>query len=156
MTDQADPAPTEDGESGIRALLAERDRALAARDAGALVASLAPDIVAFELAPPLAQTPAAARARAALQTWLDGWVEGPLVERRDLRIAVSGDLAWCHSLDRLSGTLKGGRRVDMWMRSTLGLRRTAGGWTIVHGHTSVPMRMDGSFRAATDLTPGAG
>jgi hypothetical protein len=28
-----------------------------------------------------------------------------------------------------------------------------GTWKIVHEHTSVPFHMDGSFRAATDLTP---
>jgi PhnB protein len=39
------------------------------------------------------------------------------------------------------------------MRSTLGFRKRDGAWTIVHGHTSVPFNMDGSFTAAMDLEP---
>ncbi len=62
-------------------------------------------------------------------------------------------MGWSRSLNRLHGTLKGGRSVDMWMRSTLAFRKVDGAWKIAHGHSSVPFLMDGSFRAATDLTP---
>jgi ketosteroid isomerase-like protein len=146
-----------DGPAGapdeIRALLHERIEALRVKDAACAVATLTPDIVAFELAPPLALGPQQARDVAGLEAWLAGW-DGPVgIEMRDLHIEAAGDVAWCRSLNRLSGTLKGGRAVDMWMRSTLGLRRTAGAWAIAHGHTSVPFHMDGSFRAATDLEP---
>ena len=44
----------------------------------------------------------------------------------------------------------------MWMRSTLAFRRAGGAWKIAHGHSSVPFRMDGSYRAATDLQPDEG
>ena len=64
-----------------------------------------------------------------------------------------GDVGWSRSLNRLHGTLKGGRKVDMWMRSTLAFRKVGGAWKIAHGHSSVPFLMDGSFRAATDLEP---
>ena len=38
-------------------------------------------------------------------------------------------------------------------RVTIVLRRIGGAWKITHQHTSVPFRMDGSFKAAVDLTP---
>ncbi|MDD7940478.1 nuclear transport factor 2 family protein [Actinomycetospora lutea] len=41
----------------------------------------------------------------------------------------------------------------LWFRSTYALRRRDGAWAIVHQHESVPFHMDGSFRAATELTP---
>jgi ketosteroid isomerase-like protein len=41
----------------------------------------------------------------------------------------------------------------MWMRSTLGFRKIDGTWKISHGHSSVPFLMDGSYRAALQLTP---
>lgn len=147
------PAGSAGAEEGIRALLAERVEALRVKDAARAVATLASDVVAFELAPPLALGPEQARDPAGLEAWLAGW-DGPVgIEMRDLRVEAGGGVAWCHSLNRLSGTLAGGRTVDMWMRSTLGLRKTEGAWTIAHGHTSVPFHMDGNFRAATDLRP---
>ena len=117
------------------------------------MATLADDATAFELAPPLMLGPAQVRDRAALDAWFSGW-EGPLeVEIRDVEVAASGEVGWCRSLNPLAGTRPDGRNVSFWMRSTLGLGRIDGTWKIAHGHTSVPYHMDGSFRAATDLTP---
>jgi ketosteroid isomerase-like protein len=142
-------------EAGIRALIEERMAAMRDRDSARAVATLADDIVAFELAPPLALGPAAARDEAGLAAWLAGW-DGPVeIEIRDLHVEVSGDVGWSRSLNRLRGTLRGGRSVDMWMRSTLAFRKADGRWRIVHGHSSVPFHMDGSYRAATDLSPEA-
>jgi ketosteroid isomerase-like protein len=39
------------------------------------------------------------------------------------------------------------------VRVTVVLRRIGGTWKITHQHTSVPFRMDGSFKAAVDLKP---
>ena len=142
-------------EAGIRALIDERTAAIADKDPARAMATLADDVVAFELAPPLALGPDAARDEAGLAAWLAGW-EGPVgIEICELHIET-GDVGWSRSLNRLHGTLKGGRQVDMWMRSTLAFRREGGAWKIAHGHSSVPFRMDGSFRAATDLEPDGG
>ena len=43
--------------------------------------------------------------------------------------------------------------IEVWYRSTFGLRRIEGSWRIAHRHDSTPFYMDGSFRAATDLKP---
>ncbi len=76
------------------------------------------------------------------------------LEMRDMAVAVSGDVAFCHSFTRLHGVEAGGQPFDMWARSTLCLRKQDDGqWRIVHGHTSVPFAMDGSFRAQVDLKP---
>ena len=137
----------------IRALVEERAAAMREKNAARAVATLTADIVAFELAPPLALRPEAARDEAALAAWLSGW-EGPVgIEMRDLHIEADGNVGWCRSLNRLHGTLKDGRQVDLWMRSTLTIRREAGAWKISHGHSSVPFLMDGTYRAALDLSP---
>jgi ketosteroid isomerase-like protein len=138
-------------EAAIRALIDERVAALKAKDGARAVAVLASDLIAFELAPPLVAEHATEAAAA--QAWLDGF-EGPVeTEIRDLKVHVGGDVAFSHSLNRLTATRKGGRKVDFWMRSTLGFAKRGGEWTIVHGHSSVPFRMDGSFTAALDLEP---
>lgn len=140
-------------ETAIRALIDERIDAIRCKDAARASATLANDIVAFELAPPLSLPPEAARDPAALRAWFDSW-EGPIeIECRDLVIECGGDVGLSHSLNRVRGTRKGGTPVDFWIRSTLGFRRVAGLWKISHGHSSVPFAMDGSYRALLDLQP---
>jgi ketosteroid isomerase-like protein len=143
----------DEDEAAIRALIEERAAAIRDKDAARAVATLAADVVAFELAPPLALGPGQARDEAGLAAWLAGW-DGPVgIESRDLHVEAAGGVGWSRSLNRLHGRLGGGREVDLWMRSTLAFRKVDGVWKIVHGHSSVPFQMDGSFRAATDLKP---
>ncbi|MEO6086590.1 MAG: nuclear transport factor 2 family protein, partial [Umezawaea sp.] len=63
-------------------------------------------------------------------------------------------VAFCHSLNRMAATPLGAPEgFTMWFRMTVGLRKENGSWRITHEHTSTPFYMDGSFLAATDLTP---
>jgi ketosteroid isomerase-like protein len=69
-------------------------------------------------------------------------------------VAAGADLAYCHSLNRMSATPAGADEgFEMWFRSTVCLRKTDAGWRVTHEHTSTPFYMDGSFLAATDLKP---
>jgi ketosteroid isomerase-like protein len=141
-----------DQELAIRPVLAERINAIRRKDAAAANAVLAPNLIAFELIPPLSIAGAPARDDAALQAWLDSWEGAIDTEVDELVVHVSGDVGFCHSLNRLHGR-RGGREVDFWHRSTLGLLKIEGEWKIAHGHSSVPFHADGSFRAAMDLRP---
>jgi len=141
-----------DAKTKIRKAIDERIEAIRAKDATRAVAVLASDVVAFELAPPLALPPGAARDARVFAAWLGGF-EQIDVEVRDLTIEAGDEIGFAHSLHRLKGTRVGGREVSLWMRSTLCFRREGGEWKIAHAHTSVPFHMDGSFRAAVDLTP---
>lgn len=140
-------------EQTIRELIEARADAMRRKDAGAAVALLADDIVAFEMVPPLALPSAAVNNVQAMAGWFAGW-EGPIeIEIRNLRIYADGEVAFAHSLNRLAGTRLGGGRTDMWMRSTLGFRRTGDGWRIVHGHTSVPFDPADGFKSCLGLKP---
>ncbi len=139
-------------EQEIGALIEERIAALRGKDAVRAVQCLAEDVVAFELAPPLALRPGAARDAAGLAAWLSGF-EAIDVEVRDMRIEADGSVGFAHALHHMTGTRAGGQQVSLWMRSTLCFRRGRDGWRIAHAHTSVPFHMDGSFRAAVDLEP---
>ena len=136
----------------IRQLIDNRIAAMRRKDAEAAVSRIAQDAVTFELAPPLVQPPGMAADADALAAWLDGFEELD-VEVRDLVIEAESTVAFAHALHHLTGTRTGGRKVSLWMRSTLGFRQDIAGWIIVHAHTSVPFHMDGSFRAAVDLEP---
>ncbi len=76
---------------------------------------------------------------------------GPAIPAQPSRLCFSGSEIWAAPGDPLPRTKTDGARVDLWFRSTVGLRRTASGWQITHEHESTPFYMDGSGRAATDL-----
>jgi uncharacterized protein (TIGR02246 family) len=138
-------------EDRIRALLEARVRAIHDRDAEALVGACAPDVVSFDALPPLQRLGAeAVRERAA--AWLGGY-DGPVgYEIRDPRVTAGEDTAFASYLSRVTGTLKSGVAVDMWVRATVCLRKDGGEWRIEHEHTSVPFDAE-TGRALIDLRP---
>jgi ketosteroid isomerase-like protein len=133
-------------EEQIRTVVAERATAMRERDADRYVALYAPEIVKFDLAPPLLLSGPGARDADSLRAWFESHPGGPIdYEIRGLTLMVGGDVAFCHSLNQLGGAL--------WFRSTLGLRKIDGAWRITHEHNSTPFYMDGSDKAALDLQP---
>src|SRR5205823_9255017 len=72
---------------------------------------------------------------------------------RDLSITTGGDVAFCHSFNRITGTRTSGEKSDVWIRATVGFRKIGGEWMIVHEHFSVPMYMEPPYKAAIDLKP---
>ena len=140
-------------EAEIRNILDDIAKALYAKDAEAMVAHYASDVVIANLAPPLRHKGEEARNTVAIRQWFDTW-NGPInVETRDLHIEISGDIAFAHGLSRMSGTKRDGERPDLWSRITFCFRKVNGEWKIAHMHDSVPFYMDGSTRAAIDLNP---
>jgi len=116
------------------------------RDAERFVAHYAPQIVKFDLPPPLVYTGPQTCDAGALRAWFASHPGGPVAyEIRDLTVAVGGDVAFCHSLNHLGNAL--------WFRSTIGLRKIDGAWRVTHEHNSTPFYMDGSDKAALDLQP---
>jgi ketosteroid isomerase-like protein len=137
-------------EAQIRRVIDDWTEALRAKDIDRLWSHYAPDILSFDLAPPLQHR---GELREELAEWFGTW-KGPIgYEIRDLTIAVGADVAFSHSLHRMSGTRTTGEEIDVWLRATVCFLRIDGLWRVAHEHTSVPFYMDGSFRAAIDLTP---
>lgn len=137
-------------EAEIRRLIEDWRKALHAKDAEALTARHAPDILSYDLAPPLmTRGPDVSGLKAWLATWA-GPIDG---EVHDLSIKTGDDLAFSTSLNRMRGTKTDGARINLWFRATVGYRKIGGRWMVVHEHVSVPFYMDGSQRAALDLKP---
>jgi uncharacterized protein (TIGR02246 family) len=140
------------GQAQIRQLIDRWAEALRAKDVSAVMSHYATDIVAFDLAPPL-QYRGADVYRKNWEAWFPTF-RGPIgYEIRDLNIAASDDVAFCHSFNRITGTRTDDEKTDVWVRATVCCRKIDGKWKIVHEHQSVPFYMDGSFRAAVDLMP---
>ncbi len=138
-------------EAEIRAQLDRLVEAIQATDLERVKSIYAPDIVSFDVQPPLRVIGREAKSR----NWVDVFAafQRPLdYEIRDLTIAVDGDLAFLHSLNRLIGTLRNGQRSGFWVRATACLRKIDGTWLIVHDHVSVPLDVE-SRRGVVDLEP---
>ncbi len=71
---------------------------------------------------------------------------------RDLSVAAGGEVAFCHYLYRVTGTMTNGSEVDMWVRSTVCFRKTDGVWAVAREHTSVPFDAE-CGRASVGLKP---
>ncbi len=118
------------------------------------MAQIAAETVMFILAPPLQyKTGDNAPGTAGIQEWFDSFQGIIGYEFRKLEITTGKTVAFCHSLNRISGTKSDGEKIDIWIRETLGLRKIEGEWKITHEHQSVPFYMDGSCKAAIDLKP---
>lgn len=143
----------ETSEDQIRNLLTRWEHAFRAKDAEGVMSVYAPGdvVVAFDIVPPLAQVGSDGYRRNYEEFF--AMFSGPLdVELRDLRIVAGEDVAFLHCFDRMSGTLEGGERFDLWLRVTSGLRKINGEWRIIHDHVSVPTNFETGM-AALDLTP---
>ena len=150
-----------DDEGQIRELLANMAAGYRAKDAERIVASYAPDMVVYNLAPPLRTRPGQQSdigggrlvdmaTADGVRIWLAGFGDQPFdYEIADLAVAVGGDVAFAHGLGRMGSP----GAVSLWFRFTVGLRKHQGMWRFTHLHASVPFYMDETRRAALDLTP---
>ncbi len=140
------------GEARIRQLIDGWARALRAKDIEGVMSHYARDILLFDLAPPL-QYQGANAYRKNWEEWFATW-QGPIgYEIHNLSVTAGDEVAFSHSLNRISGTRTGGEKTDVWVRATACRRKINGKWLITHEHVSVPFYMDGSYRAAVDLKP---
>jgi ketosteroid isomerase-like protein len=142
-------------EDQVRALIGERARAVEAKDADRLVACYAPEIVLFDLEPPLQHSADEVLDPSGARAWFGTWEDDMAYAVHGLTVVVGGEVAFAHGLVRLSGTSRGATETTaLWFRTTLCLRKLEGVWLISHEHDSTPFYMDGSLRAAVDLQPG--
>lgn len=138
-------------EAGIRQQIDKLVEALRATDLDAVKSIYAPDIVSFDVGPPLQVVGVEAKAK----NWIEVFTafQHPIdYEIRGLSITVDGDLAVAHSINRLNGTLKNGHRSGFWVRATFCWQRVDGEWLVVHDHASVPLDV-ATGHGVVDLEP---
>jgi ketosteroid isomerase-like protein len=138
-------------QSEIKAFLESRSEAIRMKDIDRLMSHYSPDIIYFDLVPPL-QYIGSAALRGRFLEWFDGYKSGIGQDIRDLHILVSGDIAVTSMLIRSGGTQKSGREVELWVRATSSCQRSNQTWLITHEHVSLPVDLR-SGRAVTDLAP---
>ncbi|MEU9590717.1 nuclear transport factor 2 family protein [Streptomyces sp. NPDC048193] len=125
--------------SDIRALLEERVEACRSKDIDRLMSLYSDDIVYYDVVPPLRFT-GREEVRSNFLRWFAGYA-GPIgLETHASAVAGGeGDFAFAHMLHLDSGTRPDGAETSVWVRASVGLRRSEGGWLITHEHISVPV-----------------
>lgn len=138
-------------EAAIREVVAGFVRAIRAKDMNGVMSVFAPDVVSFDLGPPL-QHGGGEPFRTQWQALFESYQGAIDYEVRDLNITAGDGVAFSHSLNRVSGTMKSGQKSDRWLRWTACYRKTNGTWLIVHEQVSVPTDVR-SGKAMLDLRP---
>jgi uncharacterized protein (TIGR02246 family) len=138
-------------QSEVRALLESWSEAARMKDIDRLMSLYAPDVVYFDVVPPLQFTGSGALRNNFLR-WFDGYTSSIGLEIRGLSIVANGDTAAAFMLIRASGTLKDGREVGYWVRATVCCQRSDHRWVITHEHISLPVDFKTGF-AVMNLAP---
>lgn len=124
-------------EAAIRTLLEAWMRAVRAKDLPGILAHHSPDLVMFDLPPPLE----ARGLEAYRRTWdpFFAWSDQPVVFRSTaMQITAGSDVAFVWAMMRCAGTEPSGEHIELDFRLTIGLRKIAGQWTVTHEHHSIP------------------
>ncbi|MFC6884452.1 MULTISPECIES: YybH family protein [Actinomadura] len=145
------PTQRETDEAEIRRQVDKIIEGIRAKDLDGLRQAYAPDVVSFDVEPPLQHVGIDAK----LKNWSNvfAFFEEVSYELRDLVLTVGDTVAFGHAFGRLSGTLKDGPATNgMWVRATFGFRKTDGTWLVTHDQVSVPFDIT-TGKGVTDLHP---
>lgn len=139
--------------SEIRKLYQEYEAAIKKQDLDKIMSFYSPDIVAFDIVPPLQFN--------GIKSYRKSWEEAfascvsdseMKSEVKDLNITANDTIAYAHGLVHNIMTPKNGEKVDMWMRCTRCFEKQGGKWLITHEQYSVPVDFK-SGKALMDLKP---
>lgn len=145
------PNQREVNEAEIRRQIEGMVDGIAAKDLEALRRAYAPDVVSFDVEPPLQHVGIEAK----MENWarVFTFFQEVSYEVRDLALTVGDEVAFGHCFGRLSGRLGNGTATaGMWVRGTFCFRKLDGTWLIAHDQASVPFDV-ATGQAVTGLEP---
>jgi uncharacterized protein (TIGR02246 family) len=137
------PPAKADARADIKALVDRFIAAFKAKDIDAIMRGYVPDqtLFVFDVVPPRQYVGAAAY-RKDWQEFL-GIFDGPInVELSELAIATDHSLAYGHCIQRVVGTDKQGKKIDLTVRVTDVYKKIKGNWLVIHEHVSVPVDLE--------------
>jgi len=138
-------------EIAIKKVIEDGIEALQNKDIEGVMAFYAPDVVSFDIVPPLRYV----GADVFRKVWEEAFAsfQGPLgYEVHDLAITAGEDVAFAYSLNHISGTMNNGLKTDLWLRWTACFQKINGAWLVVHHQNSVPVDLQHG-KAVLDLKP---
>lgn len=124
-------------EQNIRRLITDWAAAVRAHDLTGILANHSPDILMFDVPPPIA----ARGLDAYMKTWdvFFSWAQDAGVfDIDEMEVTAGETAAFATALMRCAGT-ENGKRTKLRFRLTVGLRKIDGRWIVTHEHHSVPV-----------------
>jgi uncharacterized protein (TIGR02246 family) len=135
MTGNKSQAPND--EAQINALIDRWAKAVRDADRTAMRADHDPDILMFDVPPPLLSRGLDA-CMATWETFL-AWSEKPVAfDFYDAKVTCGQDVAFATAIGKCAGIGPNGKREALEFRLTMGLRRIDGAWRVMHEHHSLP------------------
>ena len=124
-------------EAAIRSLVENWASAVRAKDFAGILAHHSADMLMFDVPPPME----CKGIEAYRETWDLFYSAQPVpiafdIQRMD--VVAGSDVAFVAALMQCAEQAKDGRRIELDFRLTIGLRKIAGQWTVVHEHHSIP------------------
>jgi uncharacterized protein (TIGR02246 family) len=127
-------------EAVIRARVESLVEAIRNKNLDQVLSHYAPDVVVFDLLPPL-DVRGSANYRRNFEKWFATMAGRIRYEMLDVTISADDTHAFVHCLSHVTGARTGGGRADYWVRVTSGWRKVEGQWLITHEHISMPTMM---------------
>jgi len=123
--------------AAIRELVEGWARAVRAKDLKGILANHSPEILMFDVPPPLESKGIDAYSK----TWdlFFAWARDPVIfDFNEMGITAGKDVAYVTALMQCAGTERNGERIRLEFRLTIGLRKIGGQWIVMHEHHSIP------------------
>jgi uncharacterized protein (TIGR02246 family) len=124
-------------EDDVRQRVESWARAVRKKDLAGILRYHSPDVLMFDVPPPLHSGGIEAYER----TWnvFFAWADDPVVfDVLDMSVTAGRDVAFVAAIVRCIGTDGGAQRAELKVRVTIGLRKVRGEWIVLHEHHSIP------------------
>jgi len=126
-------------------------KAFREKDVDLMMSLFAPDMISFDIIPPLQY----AGSDAYRKVWQETFAlfQDPLeIEIRDLHLRSDKEVAFSYCFLRLNATIIDGHKINYWERLTCCFQKINNKWLIVHEHVSLPADLK-TGKAVMNLTP---
>lgn len=124
-------------EAEVRQLVMEWAEAVRRKDLAGILRYHSPDLLMFDVPPPLQVKGIEAYER----TWdkFFSWSHDPVTfDILEMTVTAGDEVAFVAAVMRCSGREVSGEDIELQFRLTVGLRRSAGKWIVMHEHHSIP------------------
>ena len=137
---QPDSPSLPESEIEIRLRIDSLTEAIRHKNIDQLMPHYAPDLVVYDLLPPLDVRGFAAY-RKNLEKWFASMAGRISYEMADVQVMAGDTHAYSFCLGHVTGARAGGGRADYWVRVTSGWQKIHGEWVVRHEHISMPTMM---------------
>jgi len=126
-------------EAAIIDLVEDWAKAVRARDLERILANHSPDILMFDVPPPL-QSKGIEKYKETWDLFFSWAQDSGVFDILEMSVTAGDDVAFVTAIMRCAGWEATGEKTELKFRLTVGLRKIDGQWIITHEHHSLPAK----------------